>query len=150
MKIDRASLERRFGEMSDGELLDCLDDDLTELAREVGIAEAARRGLALTEPIAAEGQAGSAASGYGPLRICARFINPLNAEVFALCLDSHGISAHVMDGGTIYASGVLFGSLMRGGVRVMVHASQLEEAKEIRAAFDAGEYAIGEDFDVGK
>jgi hypothetical protein len=45
---------------------------------------------------------------------------------------------------------VLFGSLMLGGVRVMVPESQLEDALRIRAAFDAGELAIDEDFDVGR
>jgi hypothetical protein len=37
----------------------------------------------------------------------------------------------------------------RGGVRVMVPASQLEAALQIRARYDAGEFAITEDFDVG-
>jgi hypothetical protein len=55
-----------------------------------------------------------------------------------------------MDSDTVYANGALFGSLSLGGVRVMVPDSQLEEAKRIRAAFDAGEFSIDEDFDVGK
>ncbi len=55
-----------------------------------------------------------------------------------------------MDADTVYANGALFGSLSLGGVRVMVPQSQLEDAKRIRAAFDAGDYAIDEDFDVNQ
>jgi len=40
--------------------------------------------------------------------------------------------------------------LSLGGVRVMVPESQLEAAMRIRVAFDAGEYAIDEDFDVNQ
>jgi hypothetical protein len=40
----------------------------------------------------------------------------------------------------------LFGSLSRGGARVMVPESQLAAALQIRAARDAGEFAIDENF----
>lgn len=89
------------------------------------------------------------AHGHGPLRICARYLNPLDAQVLAACLQNAGLAAQVMDADTIFASGVLFGSLPRGGVRVMVPQSQLEEALRMRAAFDAGDLAIDENFDVG-
>ena len=55
-----------------------------------------------------------------------------------------------MDADTVYANGALFGSLALGGVRVMVPQSQLEDAKRIRGAFDAGDFAIDEDFDVNQ
>ena len=55
-----------------------------------------------------------------------------------------------MDADIVYANGALFGSLSLGGVRVMVPQSQLEDAKRIREAFDAGDYAIDEDFDVNQ
>jgi hypothetical protein len=42
------------------------------------------------------------------------------------------------------------GSVGLAGVRVMVPESQLEDAKRIREAFDAGDYAIDEDFDVNQ
>jgi len=74
----------------------------------------------------------------------------MNAQVLAACLQNAGLAARVMDSDTIQANGVLFGSLTLGGVRVMVPESQLDAALKIRAAFDAGELAIDEDYDVGK
>jgi hypothetical protein len=71
-------------------------------------------------------------------------------ELLARLADDLTDLARVMDSDTIYANGVLFGSLTLGGVRVMVPESQLDAALAIRAAFDAGELAIDEDYDVGK
>jgi hypothetical protein len=85
----------------------------------------------------------------GGLRVCARYLLPLDAQVLASCLQNEGIAAVVMDADTIYATGALFSAMPRGGVRVMVPASQLEAALQIRARYDAGEFAITEDFDVG-
>lgn len=88
--------------------------------------------------------------GHGPLKLCARYLSPVNAQVLAACLQSEGLSPVVMDVNTILAAGVLFNSLPRGGVRVMVPESQLEAALAIRAAFDAGEMAIDENDDAWK
>jgi hypothetical protein len=54
-----------------------------------------------------------------------------------------------MDADTISVTGAVFSALPRGGVQVMAPASHFEEADRIRAAFDSGEFAIDEDFDVG-
>ena len=152
MKVDRATLESSCAELNDEELLRRISSgDLTELALEVAMAEAGKRGLyleALRERADSEGV--EVARGHGPLCICARYLLPLDAQVLAARLQAEGLTAHVMDAETIYASGALFGSLTRGGVRVMVPESQLEDAKRIRASYDAGEYAIDENFDVGK
>jgi len=58
-------------------------------------------------------------------------------------------AATVMDADTIYATGAMFSALPRGGVRVMVPAPQLDAALRLRERYDAGEFAIDEDFDVG-
>ena len=151
MQVDRIQLEQRFREMSDDELLEHLREDLTVLAREVALAEAQRRGIYLEALEVSESEAPiEVAHGHGPLTVCARYLNPLNAQVLAACLQNAGLAAQVMDSDTIFASGAYFGSLPRGGVRVMVPESQLEDALRIRAAYDAGELAIDEDFDVGK
>jgi hypothetical protein len=84
----------------------------------------------------------------GPLCIATRFLLPLDAQVFAARLEQEGIAARVMDADTIYAVGAFLYSLARGGVRVMVPQSQLAAAERVLAAYDAGEYAIDEDFDV--
>ena len=147
MQIDRAALEESFRDMPDSDLLLRLaSGELTDLAVEVAQAEATRRGLA---PSPAESEV-EVAEAHGPLRICARYLLPIDAQILAARLQSEGVAAQVMDSDTIYASGALFGSLPRGGVRVMVPESQLAEAERIRAAFDAGEYAIDENYDVGK
>jgi hypothetical protein len=114
----------------------------------VARAEATRRGLAHGAP--EDAQAVDVVQGYGPLHICARYLLPIDAQILAARLQAEGVSAQVMDSDTIYGSGALFGSLPRGGVRVMVPESQLADAERIRAAFEAGEYAIDEDYDVEK
>jgi len=151
MNIERESLEALFHGLSDEELLARCGSDLTELAREVALAEASRRGLTLAARAALDAAQGvEVAPGHGPLSLCARYINPIDAQVLAARLQSEGLAAQVMDADTVYANGALFGSLSLGGVRVMVPESQLEDAKRIREAFDAGEYAIDEDFDVNQ
>ena len=153
MSPDRAQLTGRFRDMSDEELLANMQNDLTELAREVAAAEAQRRGLSAQEPAAAAAETDAVSRAEervvpaeGPLKLCARYLNPMNAQVLAACLESEGLTAVVMDVDTIYGVGALFGSLPRGGARVMVPESQLEAALRIRAAFDAGEMAIDENF----
>jgi hypothetical protein len=83
----------------------------------------------------------------GPLRICTRFLMPLDAEVFAARLQADGIAAVVMDANTLYANGAFHTSLGMGGVRVMVPESQMAEAQRILDAYNAGEFAIDENFD---
>ncbi len=85
----------------------------------------------------------------GPLRVCARLLNPMDAQVLAACLQNEGIHAVVMDSDMIYAAGTLFGAARIGDVRVMVPAPQLDAALRLRERFDAGELAIDENFDVG-
>ena len=83
----------------------------------------------------------------GPLCICTRFLLPLDAEIFAARLQAEGLDAVVMDSSTVYANGAFHTSLGMGGVRVMVPESQMAEAQRILTAFNAGEYAIDENFD---
>lgn len=81
-----------------------------------------------------------------PLVICSRFLLPMDAEIFAARLNAEGITAHVMDANTLYTDGFA-GGFGTGGIRVMVPKSQLEESQRILAAFNAGEFAIDENFD---
>jgi hypothetical protein len=81
-----------------------------------------------------------------PLRICTRFLLPLDAEIFAARLQAEGIHALVMDADSFYVNGAV-GSLGMGGVRVMVPESQAVAAQRVLDAFNAGEYAIDESFD---
>lgn len=83
----------------------------------------------------------------GPLRICTRFLLPMDAQIFAARLQADGIAACVMDADTVYANGAFHTSLGLGGVRVMVPESQMAAAQQTLAAFNAGEFAIDESFD---
>ena len=96
------------------------------------------------DEIAAPPVAGAA----GRLVICARFMLPMEAEIFAARLTAEGIAAHVMDANAPYTDGFA-GGFGTGGIRVMVAESQLTEAKRILAAFNAGDLAIDESFDPG-
>lgn len=147
MLFEREKVEARFRDMPDDVLLDQMGEDLTALERDVALAEAARRGLYLDALRVSDRNAPlEVAPGHGPLQVCARYLNPMDAQVLAACLQNAGLSAHVMDADTIFASGALFGSLPRGGVRVVVPESQLEDALRIRERYDAGEFAIDENF----
>jgi hypothetical protein len=77
------------------------------------------------------------------LRVCTRFMLPLDAQIFAARLTAEGIFAQVMDADSVYGNG----SLGTGGVRVMVRDAQMADAQRVLVAFNAGEYAIDEDFD---
>lgn len=83
-----------------------------------------------------------------PLMVCARFALPMDAEIFAARLKAEGIGAHVMDARSNYTEGFA-GGVGKVGIRVMVPRSELPAAERILAAYQAGEFAIDEDFDVG-
>lgn len=84
----------------------------------------------------------------GPLRTCARFLMPVDAEIFAARLAAEGIAAQVMGANTNYSDGFA-GGFGTAGVRVMVPEAQLPEAQRILTAFNDGEFAIDENFDPG-
>lgn len=139
MKIDRAELEARFRDISDEELLARVGGgELTELAWQVAKVEVLRRGLQLLPdsdlPTPPE----------GALRRVGIFLNPIAAEALKVRLQAEGLSPQMH-----YANGGVFGSVGLAGVRVMVPESELADAERIRAAMEAGEYAIDENFDVG-
>lgn len=147
MHIERAKLEARFRDLSDEELRErILSGVLTDLAADVARIEAANRGL---DPLQSAGdtagESPDSLPAHGALRICATFMNPIAAEALAVRLLAEGLAPQ-----THYADGGVLGSVGLAGVRVMVPESQFAEAERIRAAFDAGEYAIDEDFDVDR
>ena len=125
MEITRGELETRYRELSDDQLLALLDEhDLTALAREVAGAEASLRGLNIRAPGSADANEDiEAAQGHGPQIMCARYVNPIDAQLLVARLQAEGLNARVADADTIYANGALFGSLALGGVRVMVPES---------------------------
>ena len=87
-------------------------------------------------------------TGHGSLMVVARFFEPMDAYMFKSCLESNGVPAMVADAHLVQAN--LFLTTAVGGVRVLVRESLFEEATRIRKAFEAGEYQLDEDFDVGE
>ena len=86
--------------------------------------------------------------GHGSLLVLARFFEPMDAYVLKACLESNDVPAVVADAHMVQANQFLTTAI--GGVRVLVPESHFERALKIRKAFDAGEYQLADDFDVGQ
>jgi putative signal transducing protein len=87
-------------------------------------------------------------AGHGKLIVLARFFVPMDAYVLKACLESNDVPAVVADAHMVQANEFLTTAI--GGVRVLVPESHFERALEIQKAFDAGEYQLDDDFDVGE
>jgi len=73
----------------------------------------------------------------------AQFSNPLKANVLRACLESHGIFAYVW--GEHLGVTHIFMSIAGGGVRVQVRSDQVDQACEVIAALERGDFALDED-----
>ena len=82
------------------------------------------------------------------MKVVARFFVPTDAFMLKACLESNGIDAIVADANLVQAN--VFLTTAVGGVRVLVPDAQLERAQEILRAYEAGEYRLDDDFDVGR
>lgn len=92
------------------------------------------------------GDSGNA--GHGDLMVVARFFSPTDAYMLQSCLEANGVPAVVADAHLVQAN--LFLTTAVGGVRVLVPQSHFEQGMAVRKAFDAGEYQLDDDFDVGE
>ena len=145
MLVTHAELVERFRGLEDDELLRrSRSGDLTEMAQAVARAEIDHRGLntdaSRDEPLENPG--------HGSLLVVARYFAATDAYLLKACLESNGIPAVVADAHLVQANQFLTTAV--GGVRVMVPESHIERATRIRKAFDAGEYQLDDDFDVGQ
>jgi hypothetical protein len=86
--------------------------------------------------------------GHGSLLVLARFFEPMDAYVLKACLESNDVPAIVADAHMVQANQFLTTAI--GGVRVLVPESHFERALKICKAFDAGEYQLDDDYDVGQ
>lgn len=73
----------------------------------------------------------------------ARVLTPTEAFILQGRLQAENVAAVVADAGLAQANYLL--TLALGGVRVLVPASQLAAAREIKLALERGDYALGED-----
>ncbi len=87
-------------------------------------------------------------AGHGDLMVVARFFSPTDAYMLQSCLEAHGVPAVVADAHLVQANQFLTTAV--GGVRVLVPQSHFEQGMAVRKAFEAGEFQIDEDFDVGE
>jgi hypothetical protein len=90
----------------------------------------------------------SETAGHGELRVVARFFAPMDAHMLKSCLESNGVPAVVADAHLVQANEFLTTAV--GGVRVLVPESHFEQGIKILKAFEAGEYQLDDDFDVGQ
>ncbi|HEY0488456.1 MAG TPA: DUF2007 domain-containing protein [Telluria sp.] len=108
-------------------------------------------GLLRTGPLgaASAGHAGEAEAVPGrDLFAVAKCLVPTDAYVIQGCLVAAGIPAVVADANHVQADLLMSPAL--GGVRILVPASHLDEARRVLDAFESGAFAIGEDADVGQ
>lgn len=100
------------------------------------------------QPVAGHTDARSRSeSSQGDFVILERDLTPTEAHLLCACLRSAGVQADAGDTHIVQAHGLL--AIAVGGAKVRVPGSQLEEAREVLAAFKRGDFALGDDFDVG-
>ncbi len=75
--------------------------------------------------------------------VIARSLDPTEAHLWCACLQAARIDAMVADANLVQAHSLI--GVAVGGVRVMVPASQLAEAKEVLAAFHRGDFSLDAD-----
>jgi hypothetical protein len=151
MDISEADLTKHFRELSDEALLEQLRaGTLTPVALEVAEREARSRDLEIPDAEPVDAEADSLESDEPgddvDLVTVAQFSNPLKANVLRACLESHGIFAYVW--GEHLGVAHVFMSIAGGGVRVQVRADQVDQAREVIAAFERGDFALEDEEDA--
>ena len=81
------------------------------------------------------------------LFIAARYLDPMEAHMARGCLVAAGIPAVVADDNHIQSNQLMSPAL--GGVRVLVPQEYLLQSQEALAALARGDFALGDDADVG-
>jgi hypothetical protein len=143
MNTDPLNLAKHFRDMSDDELLyRCSSGSLTEVAQSIAIEELTSRGLKLPAPITTEYET---ARYEGDFETVARFLNPTDAHITCACLEAAGVPAFVADANLVQLNSLL--AIALGGVRVLVPASRVAEAKDVIRAFNRGDFALPDDGD---
>ena len=82
------------------------------------------------------------------LFVVAKCMVPTDAWLLQGCLAAGGVPAVVADAHHVQADLLIAPAL--GGVRILAPAAYLAQAAAIIAAYERGDYAIGDDADVGE
>ncbi len=77
----------------------------------------------------------------------AQYLDPMEAHTARGCLVAAGIPAVVADNNHIQANQLMAPAM--GGVRVLVPESFIQQSKEVLEALARGDFALGDDADVG-
>jgi len=78
----------------------------------------------------------------------ARYLIPMEASLVQGCLVAAGVPAVLADANLVQTDLLLAPAL--GGVRILVPQEHLAQAQAVLEAFQRGEFALGEDADVGE
>jgi hypothetical protein len=142
MNTDPLNLVKHFRDMSDDELLyRCSSGSLTEVAQTIAIEELTSRRLKLPDAIIT---ASETARYEGDFETVARFLNPTDAHITCAYLEAAGVPAFVADANLVQLNSLL--AIALGGVRVLVPASRVAEAKGVIQAFNRGDFALSDDW----
>jgi hypothetical protein len=122
---------------------------LTEEAQRFALAELRARGLPVPqdagEPEEEEQEGGPAYE--GDMVLLERGLTPQEAHLKASFLQSVDVAASAGDVNLVQTHGLL--AIAVGGACLRVPRNRLEEATELLAAFSRGDFALGDDDDVG-
>jgi hypothetical protein len=140
MHPNHTDLARRFRELSDDELLSRYrSGDLTADALSIAAAELAARGLSLPELKAATPDNTEYTRDFETV---ARYLNPIQAHIVRSCLEAAGVPALIADDNLVRMLSIM--SIAVGGVRILVPADRVAEARGVIAAFNRGDFALRE------
>ncbi len=143
MNTNQHDLTKRFQELSDDELLSRFrSGGLTEDAQSIAATELIARGLPLPElkPTGREN------TDYADdFETVARYLNPTQAHIVRSCLEAAGVPAMIADDNMVRMLSII--SVAVGGVRILVPADRVAEAREVIAAFNRGDFALREGAD---
>lgn len=141
-------LKTMFRSLSDEELMGrSASGDLTNEAQTLADAELVARGLqvpgrqtdeSVPEPMAYQGD----------LTVVAKDLSPTEAHLLCACLQAGGVPAETADTNLVQANALL--TIAVGGASVRVPANFVEEARAVIAAYERGDFALGDDFIVGE
>ncbi|MDM0039248.1 hypothetical protein QTH89_22625 [Variovorax sp. J22G21] len=81
----------------------------------------------------------------GDMITVARDLTPTDAHMLCACLAAAGVPATVADANLVQANALW--SVAVGGAKLRVAAAHVDEAKQVIAAFERGEFALDDDFD---
>lgn len=81
----------------------------------------------------------------GDFETVARFLDPTDAHIVAACLEAAGITTLIADANLVQTNALW--AIATGGVRILVPATHADEARQVIAAYERGDYALADDID---